>query len=502
MNQCAPLEHVGVGEPDTGRDVDLHDDIPGDGIVDDDVAAGTIDHAIQANRDVHDEDDLEDDGETDPRPASLESIFEEIHERCLAAMNSWPIAAIGRRPADWLAHDLLLHNLLRDARIKSFQVLLKNPPGWMVKRVGHLPSGQQRRGLQLAALHYQHLRQLASVRDHACSKAKIDNGAEFRRWQRLWNCRPFGADYEGRQERRKDHPCGMTLLCPWCWARAGVRIWKLLDAQLGNPTLMLLRWSLTSDDLDSPRGRMVVRMNSIGATEMSTANDGLWWLPPGMWSCVEPKEVQVPSRKYKYAQSHFIDDAVGFGEKIEDPYTILTAKQVRAARAEIRQHLDFWADKLGIASGMTAFRVEPTTWCHPRANTLHPQYRFVGHLLGQGPAGPWPDMLLKKFLLTYGDPSHECDVDSYLHVGKLRGRANLLIRALAWPSITLFTPLQWQTYAKNTKGWPLYRTFGSWRQVLATPPKPDRPSRLKVQQPRRPRPGTGHREPISACPAD
>jgi hypothetical protein len=500
MNLTAPYEQVAVGEPDAGSDVDLHDDQPADRLVGDDNWTDMDDPAIQPDGDVDDDDDPEEDGEPESLQEVWDSSFEAMHNRCLDAMNGWPIEAIGRRPADWLAHDLLLHNLLRDARIKSFHVLLKDPPDWMLNRVSHLPSGQQRRGLQLAALHYQHLRQLASVRDLACDSADDDGGAEFRRWQRLWNCRPFGADYEGRQERRKDHPCGMTLLCPWCWARAGVRIWKSLDAKLGNPTLMLLRWSLTSDDLESPlKDRLVIRMNTIGARAMSNRDGGLWWLPPRKRRWAGPKGGQISSSKF--AQGRLINDPFGLGGTMVDPYTILTAKQVRAARAEIRQYLDFWADELGIASGMTAFRVEPTTWRHPSGFTSHPQYRFVGHLLGQGPATLCPNELLKKFLLTYGEPTHQSE-DSYLHEGVLRGRDSLLLRSLAWPSVALFTPLQWQTYAQNTKGWPLYRTFGSWRQVLAAASKSQKSNPLKVQQSRRPRLGAGHREAMSDCPAD
>jgi hypothetical protein len=64
-------------------------------------------------------------------------------------MGRWPIRAVGGRPADRLAHDLLLYNLLRDARLSYFHRLLKQPESWMPDRVAHL--GGDHRGLQLAA---------------------------------------------------------------------------------------------------------------------------------------------------------------------------------------------------------------------------------------------------------------------------------------------------------------------------------------------------------------
>jgi hypothetical protein len=77
----------------------------------------------------------------DPRLALLDPSPEAIHARCVNAIEAWPIQAIGTRPADWLAHDLLLRGLLGDARLGAFHALLKAPEPWMLDRVARLAVG-------------------------------------------------------------------------------------------------------------------------------------------------------------------------------------------------------------------------------------------------------------------------------------------------------------------------------------------------------------------------
>jgi hypothetical protein len=66
----------------------------------------------------------------DPRDDPLDPDPEAVRERCVAAVQAWPVRAIGRRPADWLAHDLLVHRLLRDGRLSYFHHCSSSPsPG-------------------------------------------------------------------------------------------------------------------------------------------------------------------------------------------------------------------------------------------------------------------------------------------------------------------------------------------------------------------------------------
>src|SRR6266566_7827031 len=73
------------------------------------------------------EDDGDDDWLVDPRPAPFDPAPEAVRDRCLEAIEAWPVHAVGRRPADWLAHDLLVSRLLADARLSYFHRLLKEP---------------------------------------------------------------------------------------------------------------------------------------------------------------------------------------------------------------------------------------------------------------------------------------------------------------------------------------------------------------------------------------
>jgi len=70
--------------------------------------------------------------------------FPEVDPR--SAVEAWKIAAIGRRPQDYLARDLLLNSLWRDERPRLFHDLVKKPPAWIDDHVRHLPGDQDNRG--------------------------------------------------------------------------------------------------------------------------------------------------------------------------------------------------------------------------------------------------------------------------------------------------------------------------------------------------------------------
>jgi hypothetical protein len=315
----------------------------------------------------------------------------------------------------------------------------------MKDRVADLQGNARVRGLQLAALHYLHLRQLDGVRDWACGQLYGDDGVALRRWERLWACPPYGADYGRRPRRAAAHPCGLAWLCPWCWARRGVRLWQRLRAGLGGRELTLLCYALTSDDLERCDG-------------------------------VDPR-----FDDFRYAQPREAVLPIGFGLRVGDPYRVLTDRQVRAARAAVGQRLDRWAGRLGLRHGLKAFAVEPALWRNERLNVELPQYRFVGRLLGQPPAGDCPDPWLHEYLSNHGQfrANWQGLEEMFLTRGQLR---QLLTRALAWPAVMLLGPEQWVPFAVNTQGIPACRAFGDWQQLLSLPQKPDPRARPSAGQ--------------------
>ena len=402
--------------------------------------------------------------DSDPRLAPLDPAPEAITARCVEAMDRWPIEAVGKRPADWLAHDLLLYNLLRDARLCHFHRLLKQPEPWMLDRVAHLGK-ESRRGLQLAALHYLHLRQLDAARGCAVLEAEWDGGAALRRWERLWNCPPYGADY-GRADRLPDaHPCGLPNLCPWCRGRAGVRVWVRLRGELGDRPLMLLRYSTTSQLLERPGDRSDVTFGQLLSAAEFPGRYGLWWLPPAVRARYWCGAGDDPPRGYQYAHDRVVKDGLGL---MWDYFTVLTEAQVRAARQEAHLHLDFWGRRLGARHGLKAFAIEPAA-CEDRY-AYYFQHQFAGYFLGLAPEGAGGDADLLQFLQKNTEPKTPFEDEPHLSLGKLRP---LLTRAFAWPSVMLFGPEQWWPFAAHTKGWPTYRAVGAWRQHLAEPVRQD-----------------------------
>jgi hypothetical protein len=428
------------------------------------------------------EDDGADDWPTDPLPMPFDPDPEAVRGRCLAALAAWPVRAIGGRPADWLAHDLLLYGLLRDARLPRFHRMWQAPEEWMADRVGHLPPGAARRALQLAALHYGHLWQLDRARDFlACADADMDGGAGLRRWQRLWHCRPYGAAYAGPDGPQRC--CGLLHLCPWCRARAGVRLWQRLRGRVGDRPLFLLRCTTTSHGVEVLAQRLA---DGPPGPARCQAPGSLWWLPPELRAGHLYGDPDRWPREFRYARPRQVrDPRYPLPMLIEDPYALLSDATVRAARAQLRRYLGYWARRLGVAHGLTVFAIEPDLSLRGGGNLPFAQFRFWGFVLAEPPEGPDPDPGLRHFLEHDGGLLPHGAEYPYLTVGGLRGRdSRPLACALGYPALLLLPPDQWPAYCRNTGGLPLFRAFGTWRRVLAgederapEPPAPPSPGR-------------------------
>jgi hypothetical protein len=154
--------------------------------------------------------------------------------------------------------------------------------------------------------------------------------------------------------------------------------------------------------------------------------------------------------------------------------SVLTPAQVRAAREEIHVMLDFWGKRLGIRNGLKAYVVEPAL-TEADSGHLFRQFQFVGFLLGEPPDDLAPDPDLRDFLRENEEQKSRFENVKHLAEGHLR---RVLTRAFAWPAVMLFQPEQWPSFDANSKGWPVFRAFGQWRQLLAEPTKPDPFERL------------------------
>lgn len=409
---------------------------------------------------------IEDDDDWHPKHEPLDMTPEAADDRCLTAIAQRPLVAIGNRPKDWIAHDLLCYKILRDARLNRFHRLLKAPASWMQNRAEKLDDSHLR-AAQLSALHFNHLQQLDAGRDGLYGLDDFDVGPNIRRWQRLWNCQPYGAVYGGPSS----HPCGLLHFCPWCRARVGVFIWQRLEKAIGKRRLLLLHYSATSHSLEMFHQRQAEVRSGIPDDALGTS----WWMPPRyrhshLYSF---SQVDYPSQ-FKLANPRPIPDPrsiPGFQVPcIADPYTVLTTKQMAAARSEIRAFLDHWAKRFNIIGGLKIFTVEPDIYHDQHANLQFPQYRFNGYLLGQPAGNRDADPRLRQFLekgAEYTNANAMGFGNYFLKHGELRSRMSpLLIDALAYPAVMLFRPEQFPSYHRNMQSVPLYRPFGEWRKYF------------------------------------
>jgi hypothetical protein len=61
-----------------------------------------------------------------------------LPETCRAAIERYPIRAIGTRPEDYMAHNLI-RRTLNDARLDRLRGAWQKPPDWALARVSELP---------------------------------------------------------------------------------------------------------------------------------------------------------------------------------------------------------------------------------------------------------------------------------------------------------------------------------------------------------------------------
>jgi hypothetical protein len=412
-----------------------------------------------------------------PRPTSAADahLFEPldrdpvaVDKACKAAVLRWPLRAIGRRPQDWMTHDLLLYRLLRDPRPWRHHAAMRNPADWILQRVAQLPGAgtaacPRVRGIQLTVLHYLHLVQLYLVRDWILfDQSNCDPPYLLRRWKRLWDCPPCGADYEPRRGAR---PCGMVQLCPWCRARLGVRLWQRLQAGLTSgqpgPEMVLLRQCVTSEFIPLLEVLPGYVATSADCDRANRGHTDLDEDDPRDYTLVAPPpgecEPLVP----------------------DDIYARLTSPQMEAARSTLSAQLYEWAAELGLSDGCVILTVEPTVH-RTDQGVLSRQHLWWGYLLAACPAADAEEILTDPLRgHTLYPTEYRCDETSALDVGSLR---RLLRDTLGWPSVCLWDSWQWWHYHAQIWSRPLYLPFGGWRQLLAEPVKSDPFARLPARR--------------------
>jgi hypothetical protein len=167
-----------------------------------------------------------------------------------AAAAAWRTRAVGKRPRDFAARDLLLRAGFPSRFSKRFSTLLNEPLDSLSTVFREIPAGRFRQqALAIATLHYLHLARLDVVERHA----ETD---ELHRIRRLRRCPPYGVlgNWRIEADDRLLRPCDLTRVCPWCLARSTTawmdRVQMRLQARTDIRCLLLSRVQLDDEMLD------------------------------------------------------------------------------------------------------------------------------------------------------------------------------------------------------------------------------------------------------------
>lgn len=187
------------------------------------------------------------------------------------AVRAWRITAVGHRPQDYMARDLLHQSLFRDMRPRGFHTYAKDPPGWIHDLTNHLPPEDRRTAHLHLLLHYHHRRWLENLlhapdqedfcpdepdqpygepepgpgyydpvwvaaaieagrAEQQATRARHRKGWWYGQLRRMANCWPYGVEVAPVEEdpARPPRVCGLSRFCPWCRARAAVALHKHL----------------------------------------------------------------------------------------------------------------------------------------------------------------------------------------------------------------------------------------------------------------------------------
>ena len=182
-------------------------------------------------------------GEAEPEARWLRGIPATLPpadpDAIVGAVLDWGVDAVGNRPEDHMARDLMHAAWLRDGRMAMFRRLTREPEPWVERRVDGLSGWRRGAMIRHTVLEQLHRRQLGQLADDLGPIDPVDvpylgNGERHGLLMSLHACRPLGAElrWEGAGPRPVDFTCEYARLCPWCHARKVVALHDRLVAPL------------------------------------------------------------------------------------------------------------------------------------------------------------------------------------------------------------------------------------------------------------------------------
>jgi hypothetical protein len=378
------------------------------------------------------------------------------------AVEAWKLAALGHRPRDYLARDLLLGSLWRDERPSVFHELAKKPPAWIEDHVRHLPGSQERQAAQLTALHYLHRRQLARLWLGDVSSDVIGDEEVRPLLGRLWGCWPYGAKMlPPAQSAPQACWCRLAWLCPWCYARRAVGLEGLLR----------------EGPLRRPQGKhlLLARLATFGEQASPDPDWDERWCGRTGYHLQGPRKVRamrsaVASRLRRLARRLGVSGGV-ITHQIGPWRTGDYRRGVGPGLASFQHdfallgEVTFRApDEAERFRDETAYRTRPYGYLRITHPDLAECYQSPGILWSFHP-GDDPDVDALRLFLAGSSADYPVGRLEWHAGGMTEGRParNGVRGALALQPHFMMDEVQWWSYAEATRGLPLYIPFGTWR---------------------------------------
>jgi hypothetical protein len=382
------------------------------------------------------------------------------------AVEAWRIAALGQRPRDYLARDLLLHSLWRDERPRVFHKLAKKPPGWIEDHVRHLPGNQHKQATQLTVLHYLHRRQLSRLWTGDVASDFIGDESKSL-LRRLWDCWPYGAKMVPPEhaETAPQGCCRLGWLCPWCYARRAVSLERLLR----------------EGPLQKPQGKHLV-LAFLATFGEQTSPDPEWgerWCGrEGAYYLQSPKKVRamrsaITGKLRRFARELGITGGI-VTDQISPWKTTYDRRGVAPGMPSFRHDYALLGEVTFKGEEQAGrFRYETEYWTAPFGCIMirHPDLaggsKTVGVFWSFHPADDPKVNALRLFLAGSSAGYPVGNLEWYAGGEQARTLARNGVRgALALRPHFMMDEVQWWSYAEATHGLPLYVPFGTWRSEI------------------------------------
>jgi hypothetical protein len=375
-------------------------------------------------------------------------------------VRDWRITAVGHKPAYHVARDCLYGSLFRSPLPAWFHNYVKSPPPWITELTEHLPAKDRAQANQHIALHFLHLRRLSLL-------AQLDpaDHPSLRLEElipRLWRCWPYGVgvDWCGQGERSERDVCGLAWLCPWCFARLAVRAHQellsgplqhregkyLLQGRVVVPGVMVDPMKGQWVEVDGRQVRKRVGDRLVATARALGVHGGILTFRIGQdWGREGERffqyELGILGEVSPHSVARLRQD---FEKTLDEEYV-----SAGGARAALGEGLaEMWPT---FETWVTAGPVEePVGWSLlPARDKKNPN---VVRLLLAGSSANYP--LSENLGLWIGH---------YPSLGPHFRFTDGLPGVLGWQPTFLLNDAQWPIYAAMTRGMPIYRTFGSWR---------------------------------------